>query len=78
MGKLSINIGAKLKDVKTVQSDIQAQLEKISSKLGIQIDKVKVANITGMRSNIQEQINQIAGKTTLTINSIKISASALK
>ena len=78
MGKLSINIGAKLQDVKTVQSDIQAQLEKISSKLGIQIDKVKIANITGIRSNIQEQINQIAGKTTLTINSVKISASALK
>ena len=75
---LNINIGAKLKDVKSVQSDIQAQLEKISSKLGIQIDKIKVANITGIRSNIQEQINQIAGKTTLTINSIKISASALK
>ena len=75
---LNINIGAKLKDVKTVQSDIQAQLEKISSKLGIQIDKIKVANITGIRSNIQEQINQIAGKTTLTINSVKISASALK
>ena len=75
---LNINIGAKLKDVKTVQSDIQAQLEKISSKLGIQIDKVKVANITGIRSDIQEQINQIAGKTTLTINSVKISASALK
>ena len=32
MSKLSINIGAKLQDVKTVQSDIQAQLEKISSK----------------------------------------------
>ena len=78
MSKLSINIGAKLQDVKTVQSDIQAQLEKISSKLGIQIDKVKIANITGIRSNIQEQINQMAGKTTLTINSIKISASALK
>ena len=40
---LNINIGAKLKDVKSVQSDIQAQLEKISSKLGIQIDKIKVA-----------------------------------
>ena len=75
---LNINIGAKLKDVKSVQSDIQAQLEKISSKLGIQIDKVKVANITGMRSNIQEQINQVAGKLTMTINSVKISASALK
>ena len=78
MAKLNINIGAKLQDVKTVQSDIQAQLEKISSKLGIQIDKVKVANITGMRSNIQEQINQVAGKLTMTINSVKISASALK
>lgn len=75
---LNINIGAKLKDVKTVQSDIQAQLEKISSKLGIQIDKVKVANITGIRSDIQEQINQVAGKLTMTINSVKISASALK
>lgn len=78
MGKLNINIGAKLQDVKTVQSDIQAQLEKISSKLGIQIDKVKVANITGIRSDIQEQINQVAGKLTMTINSVKISASALK
>ena len=78
MGKLNINIGAKLQDVKTVQSDIQAQLEKISSKLGIQIDKVKVANITGIRSDIQEQINQVAGKLTMTINSIKISANALK
>ena len=75
---LNINIGAKLKDVKSVQSDIQAQLEKISSKLGIQIDKVKIANITGMRSDIQEQINQVAGKLTMTINSVKISASALK
>ena len=78
MSKLSINIGAKLQDVKTVQSDIQAQLEKISSKLGIQIDKIKVANITGIRSDIQEQINQVAGKLTMTINSVKISASALK
>ena len=75
---LNINIGAKLKDVKSVQSDIQAQLEKISSKLGIQIDKVKVANITGIRSDIQEQINQVSGKLTMTINSVKISASALK
>lgn len=78
MGKLNINIGAKLQDVKTVQSDIQAQLEKISSKLGIQIDKVKVTNITGIRSDIQEQINQVTGKLTMTINSVKISASALK
>ena len=75
---LNINIGAKLKDIKTVQSDIQAQLEKISSKLGIQIDKIKVANITGIRSDIQEQINQVSGKLNLTINSVKISASALK
>ena len=75
---LNINIGAKLKDVKSVQSDIQAQLEKISSKLGIQIDKVKVANITGISSDIQEQINQASGKIILTINSIKISANALK
>ena len=78
MSKLSINIGAKLQDVKTVQSDTQAQLEKISSKLGIQIDKIKVANISGIRSDIQEQINQVAGKLTMTINSVKISASALK
>ena len=78
MGKLSINIGAKLQDVKTVQSDIQAQLDKIGSKLGIQIDKVKVSNITGIRSNIQEQINQVSGKLSMTINSVKISASALK
>ena len=75
---LNINIGAKLKDVKTVQSDIQAQLEKISSKLGIQIDKIKIANITGIHSDIQEQINQVSGKLSLTINSVKISASALK
>ena len=75
---LNINIGAKLKDVKSVQSDIQAQLEKISSKLGIQIDKVKVANITGIRSDIQEQINKVSGNLSLTINSVKISASALK
>ena len=75
---LNINIGAKLKDVKTVQSDIQAQLEKISSKLGIQINKVKVANITGISSDIQEQINKVSGNLSLTINSVKISASALK
>ena len=48
---LNINIGAKLKDVKSVQSDIQAQLEKISSKLGIQIDKIKIANITNNAIN---------------------------
>ena len=78
MGRLNVNIGAKIADINSVKADIQAQLEKIGKKLGLQIDTAKISNITGIRDNIQQQINQVAGKLTVKIDSIKVSASALK
>ena len=75
---LNVSIGAKITAVKTVQSEIQKQLNNISKNLGITLNNVEFNLTKSSINSIQKQLNNYSNDLSVKISNIKISASALK
>ena len=65
---LNVSIGAKITAVKTVQSEIQKQLNNISKNLGITLNNVEFNLTKSSINSIQKQINNYSNDLTVKIN----------
>lgn len=74
MGNLNINVGLKLKETKSAQSELQSQLNKIHSNLTAIIKDVK---LQGVKTKIQGELDKNTSNTTLKISNLEIASSVV-
>ncbi|MGL4730113.1 MAG: phage tail tape measure protein [Clostridium sp.] len=73
MAQTNILLGAKMKEIDVLEKQIQGDINKLSKRVNLSIDKIEIKDIDKSINRIQKQLNKISKAATIDINKIQVS-----
>lgn len=66
MGKLNINASIKLKNLNNLATQVQNELDRVSKRVSLKIDKIDLSNVESSLSSLKKEIDKISQKVEFT------------